>query len=151
MVSANTRLHVYDVTTSWRHVDIMTSIAVHCNLLCANCWFLKTGLGPCRSHRCPADTNQYSASIRTVINKHGSVISRSRTDERFRSVRTFLYYIKTLGTNLDFSPLFILHETLYIDSLWMQTLLEIKVHSLTHVPIVPIYISVQQVEFKLAQ
>ena len=43
-MSTNTRLHVCDVTTSRSHVDIMTIIVLHCDSLCTNCQFLKTGL-----------------------------------------------------------------------------------------------------------
>ena len=44
LVSANTRLHVCDVTTSWCHIDITTIIVIHCDSLCTNCRFLKTGI-----------------------------------------------------------------------------------------------------------
>ena len=37
-------MFICDVTMSWRHVDIMTIIAIHCDSLCTNCQFLKTGL-----------------------------------------------------------------------------------------------------------
>ena len=40
-MSANTRLHVCDIT---RHVDIMMIIAIYCDSLCTNCRFLETGL-----------------------------------------------------------------------------------------------------------